>query len=61
MNMNIQPQGESIRKAVKFVSDERKYNPERDIMAVVGEACVKFDLSPKDAVFLTRFVKQEND
>jgi len=50
--MGIQPTGEDLRKAVKWVSDERKYNPGKELKAVIQEACVKFDLSPLDADFL---------
>jgi len=52
--MTIQPTGEDLRKAVKWVSDERKYNPGKELKAVIQEACVKFDLSPLDADFLLR-------
>ena len=52
--MSIQPKGEDLRRAVKWVSEERKYNSEKDIKAIVQEACMKFDLSPKDADFLLR-------
>ncbi|QTA88537.1 hypothetical protein [Desulfonema magnum] len=54
--MSIQPQGEEIRKAVKWISEERKFNSEKEIKKVLEEACIKFDLSPKDADFLRRFV-----
>ena len=52
--MSIQPQGEDLRRAVKWVSEERKYNPQKDVSAIVQEACMKFDLSPKDEDFLLR-------
>jgi hypothetical protein len=52
--MGIQPTGEDLRKAVKWVSDERKYSPEKELKAVIEEACVKFDLSPLDEDFLRR-------
>jgi len=57
--MSIQPQGEEIRNAVKWISEERKYNSERKAEELVQDACIKFDLSPKDAEFLTRFVREE--
>ena len=57
--MSIQPEGEDLRKAVKWVSDERKYNPEAKPIKLVEEACLKFDLSPKDADYLTKFVLDE--
>ena len=52
--MSIQPKGEDLRRAVKWVSEERKYNPEKEQKALIQEACVKFDLSPLDADFLLR-------
>jgi hypothetical protein len=52
--MSIQPKGEDLRRAVKWVSEERKYNPDKEQKALIEEACVKFDLSPFDADFLLR-------
>ena len=43
--MSIQPKGEDLRRAVKWVSEERTYNSEKDVKAIVQEACMKFDLS----------------
>jgi hypothetical protein len=59
--MGIQPTGEDLRKAVKWVSAERKYNPEKKLKAVIQEACVKFDLSPLDADFLlSKLLEQDS-
>jgi hypothetical protein len=55
----IQPEGEDLRKAVRWISEERKYNPKAKPVKLVEEACLKFDLSPKDADYLTRFVLNE--
>lgn len=55
----VQPQGEDLRKAVKWLSEQRESEPEKDINIIVQEACSRFDLSPKDADFLTRFAKEE--
>jgi hypothetical protein len=57
--MGVQPESEEIRKAVKWVSEERKYNPEKSLNKLIEEASLKFDLSPTDAEFLARFVKEE--
>jgi len=54
--MSIQPEGEELRKAVKWVSEKRKFNPEKKLNEVIEEACLKFDLSPMEAEFLSRFV-----
>jgi hypothetical protein len=57
--MSIQPESEEVRKAVRWVSEERKYSPEKSLNKLVEEASLKFDLSPTDAEFLARFVKEE--
>jgi len=54
--MTVQPEGEEIRKAVKWVSDQRKFEPGKDLNKIIEKACIKFDLSPKEADFLRRFV-----
>ena len=58
--MSIQPKGEDLRKAVKWVSDERKYNQEKELKALIEEACLKFNLSPMDADFLLRKLLKES-
>ena len=57
--MTVQPEGEEIRKAVKWVSDQRKFEPGKDLNKIIEKACIKFDLSPKEADFLRRFVLDE--
>jgi len=57
--MSIQPEGEDLRKAVKWVSEERKANAEASLQKLVQEASIRFNLSPADGEFLTRFVKEE--
>jgi len=54
--MTVKPEGEEIRKAVKWVSDQRKFEPGKDLNKIIEKACIKFDLSPKEADFLRRFV-----
>ena len=58
--MNIQPEGEDLRKAVKWVSEERKYNPGKELKAIIQEAGMKFDLSPLDEDFLLRQLLKKN-
>ena len=59
--MSIQPKGESLRKAVKWISEERTLNPGKNLQVLVDEAGLKFNLSPRDSQFLSRFVKEEGD
>lgn len=54
---SVQPQGENLRKAVKWVSQQRKERPDREPLQLAEEASIQFDLSPEDSEFLLRFVK----
>jgi hypothetical protein len=55
----IVPQGEDLRKAVKWISEERQGSPQKNLAKLVEEASVKFDLSPADGEFLFRFFKEQ--
>lgn len=55
----LQPKSEQLRKAVKWISEKRKENPEINLSKLVDEAGFQFDLSPKDSQFLLRFVKND--
>ena len=57
MSDSIKPEGESLRQAVKWLSTERKHHPEKTFVQLVNDACIQFDLSPKDAAALTRYTK----
>jgi hypothetical protein len=56
---NIQPEGEDLRKAVKWISDERKYGAEKTLLKLIEKASLKFDLSPVDAEYLINFFRRE--
>jgi hypothetical protein len=56
----IQPDSENIRKAAKWVVEERKYNPNQLFGKLIEEASNKFDLSPLETEFLERFIRDEN-
>jgi len=53
--MSIQPEGEQLRKAVRWISEERQSRESIKLSELIEEASVKFDLSPKDEEFLIRF------
>ena len=56
--MSILPEGEQLRRAVKWISDERLENPGKSLSRLITEACLKFDLPPKDGETLMRFVAE---
>jgi len=55
---NIQPEGEDLRKAVKYLAELKQDEPDLGITALVERVCLKFNHSPKDAEYLTRFLKE---
>jgi len=57
----IQPQGEALKKAIQWISQERKKDPDINLAALVDKTTFQFDLSPKDSEFLMRFVKAVPD
>lgn len=57
----VMPQGEALKKAVVWVSEKRKVQPDLNAKKLADEACLQFDLSPKDSEFLLRFVKENPD
>ena len=51
---SIMPEGVEVRKAVQWVSKMREER-KASLGTLVEEACVRFNLSPKDSEFLNRF------
>ncbi len=48
------PEGDKLRKAVKWLSQMVKEYPDKSRKEIILEAEVKFDLSPKECEFLQR-------
>ena len=59
--MSIQPEGEDLRKAVKWISEQRLDDPDQRLPALVEAASRRYNLSPKDEMFLSRFVREKSD
>ncbi len=57
--MSILPEGEQLRRAMKWISDKRVDNPGASLFKLIEEASLKFDLPPKDAEFLVRFFTEK--
>ena len=54
------PEGEGIRKAVKWIDEARKDTPDRPLMKLIDEAGMAFNLAPKDTEFLIRFFSKKD-
>ena len=55
---DLLPDGEDLRRAVKWVSSNLQDNPDQPVHPLVQQAIFKFDLSPKDAEFLIGFYRK---
>ena len=54
----IQPEGEDLRRAVRWISERLKDDEGAAIASLIREASFKFNLSPKDETFLFAFYKE---
>ena len=58
--MSMQPQGEELRKAVKWIAEMLKHESGKPVMKLIEEAALKYDLAPNDQEFLIRcYMKKE--
>ena len=53
----IQPEGESLRKAVKWISEEEKAGSPKSRRELMDEACLTFNLTPMESEYLARCLK----
>ena len=51
------PEGEELRRAVRWVSASLRESPDKQANRLVEEAIFKFDLSPKDGEYLLNFFR----
>ena len=54
----IQPKGEKIRQAVKWISSEKTDDEGKSILVLIEEAAFRFNLTPKDEAFLRSFYQE---
>ncbi len=59
--MSLDPKGEPLRRAVRWISDQRQANPDADIKKLVEEAGLRFDLDPPDQEFLWHTMVQKGE
>jgi len=52
MNENELPRGAALRRAVRWLSEQRSESPGANVAALIEQASMRFDLSPLEANFL---------
>jgi len=56
-----QPSGESLRRAVRWISAKLEEDPERALLSLVDEATLRFDLTPVEGEYLIGFYRRARD
>ena len=56
----IQPKGEKMRQAVKWISESLRETENKPITILIQEAGARFNLSPKEEEFLVSFYQDNN-
>jgi hypothetical protein len=55
----IQPKGEKIRQAVKWISGELLEDDKKSIQKLVQQAALRFNLSPAEEDYLIEFYREK--
>ena len=55
----IQPKGEKVRQAVKWIAAERLEDEKKAFSSLIQEAGSRFNLSPKEEEFLRDFYQEK--
>lgn len=49
----VVPEGDGLRSALRWLSEQRAAEPQAPRMKLIDEAALRFDLSPNEVEFLT--------
>ena len=55
--MTIHPEGESLRRAVRWISGQLQDDPGRRIAPLINDATLRFDLTPLESQYLLSFYR----
>ena len=55
----IQPKGERIRQAVKWISSERLEDDKSNVSMLIKKAAMRFNLSPREEEYLVSFYEEK--
>ncbi|MBU1205311.1 MAG: hypothetical protein KKH04_00035 [Proteobacteria bacterium] len=55
----IMPEGTAVRKAIQWISQKREEERKSSLMSLIDQACIRFNLAPKDCDFLHRFFSEQ--
>ena len=59
--MTVIPQGSALKKALTWVADARRDHPTKEILILVDEAGMRFNLSPNESDALLHILTREKE
>jgi hypothetical protein len=59
MMTTIMPEGDNLRKAVKWIAELRSEGTDLSDKELVEKVCLKFNLSPLEADYMVRWIKEK--
>ncbi len=59
MSSHLLPEGEELRHAIKWISQQLQDNPDHKLWPLINEATTLFDLNPRDAEYLIHFYQKD--
>ena len=57
----LQPTGEKMRRVVRWISETVQTYPQKNRLAILREAEIKFDLSPRECEFIEAKLNEATD
>ena len=55
--MSVHPEGESLRRAVRWISGQLADDSEQSLPPLVDSATLRFDLTPRESEYLYAFYR----
>ncbi len=59
--MPLHPEGESLRRAVRWISGQLQEDPAQRVASLVNDATLRFDLTPRETEYLLSFYRDLAD
>lgn len=53
----LEKQGDNVRKAIEYIDERKREQPDTSVLKLISEAGARFNLTPKDEEFLIVFFK----
>jgi hypothetical protein len=59
--MSVLPEGERLRRALRWISDRRLEKPDAPAVRLIDEAALRFDLTPVECEFLLELNRKSRE